>query len=676
MVTLKAMLLQIEGWNEAIEIFNRKIEVTAQKMLKASGEADQLDDKLKSAGASAGIISKALDSLKNPSFIIDKVVEGMKIMDQFTNAATKLKYINSDLKTQAELQDKVFAAANRSRSAYSDMVDVIAKLKPITEKQFSSNDELIAFAELVQKGFRISGAGTEEQSSAMSQLINSMAAGGLQGGEFESIMKDAPVIADAIAEYTGKSKDELKKLSAEGLITADIIKNAIFYSADDINSRFDAMSSEAELIPMTFADVWNRVKNSALQAFSGVMESISKLINNKAFTSLLGMVTGALNVIVFPLDKILKAISYIGDVISYLWPIIEPILIAVGSALLFWTTTQIPLLTSKISLMVMELWSAVRPILAQAAAWAMANMPILLLGAMIGLLIYAILKYGDCVIEVVGVIGGVIGGIVAVLLNVGRTIVNILISLAEFIKNVFKNPVYSINRLFVNLAISILDLIQSIAKAIDKVFGTSLADGLQSFKNFLNNQLSIRVGPKPEDYTEEEKHNMLDIVDTVNFGYDIGKKAGTTSVQELSGQLRSLFSHDGSISIPHYDTFDGFETPVDPLTVANFDYNMDTISIPNYDPFDGLGTSMDPLTVEGVGPGGKVEVDMSDEDLKYLRDIAERDYINKFSTATLAPSISVSFGDVHETADADKLAGRIQKILAEEIAMAAEGVYA
>ena len=67
---------------------------------------------------------------------------------------------------------------------------------------------------------------------------------------------------------------------------------------------------------------------------------------------------------------------------------------------------------------------------------------------------------------------------------------------------------------------------------------------------------------------------------------------------------------------------------------------------------------------------------MSDEDLKYLRDIAERDYINKFTTATLAPNISIKFGDVRETADADKVAKRIRKILQEEIAMAAEGSYA
>jgi hypothetical protein len=93
---------------------------------------------------------------------------------------------------------------------------------------------------------------------------------------------------------------------------------------------------------------------------------------------------------------------------------------------------------------------------------------------------------------------------------------------------------------------------------------------------------------------------------------------------------------------------------------------------------DGLLPDSDdgsPIVVEGLGNNGAVKVDMSDEDLRYLRDIAEREYINKFSTATLAPNVVIQFGDVHEEADANKVAGRIKQILQEEIAMTAEGAY-
>jgi len=281
----------------------------------------------------------------------------------------------------------------------------------------------------------------------------------------------------------------------------------------------------------------------------------------------------------------------------------------------------------------------VQPILAQAAAWAMANWPILLIGAAIGLLLYAIIKFGDVVIEVVGVVGGIFGGLFAFLYNGIAAMVNPFISFAEFLANVFTNPVYSIKKLFVDLATNVLNLLQSIAEGIDKVLGTSMAQGLQNLKDTMHQWL----GEKPENYKEFTKLQMADITSSINFGYDIGKKVGSWAVegvQDIAVKIGSLFEASGK-----YEA--------------------------------GIGEYMinGALPVTGEN-GGKIEVDMSDEDLKYLRDIAEREYISKFSTATLAPNIQITFGDVHETADVDKVAKRMRKILQEEITMAAEGSYA
>src|SRR5690606_22944551 len=191
-------------------------------------------------------------------------VKGMNIADEYTNTAARLKLINDGLQTQEELQNKIFEAANRSRGSYNEMANAVAKMGLLAKDAFSSNDELIAFTELVQKSFKISGADPSEQAGAMRQLTQAMASGRLQGDELVSIMENAPMIFEAIAKYMGVSKGELKKLSSEGVITADVIKNAMFMAAGDIDKAFAKM-------PMTFGDIWNKIKNGALKAFDKVI---------------------------------------------------------------------------------------------------------------------------------------------------------------------------------------------------------------------------------------------------------------------------------------------------------------------------------------------------------------------------------------------------------------------
>ena len=178
---------------------------------------------------------------------------------------------------------------------------------------FTSNDELIAFTELVQKSFKLGGASSSEQSSALLQLTQAMAAGRLQGDEFRSIMENAPMIADAIAKYMGKPKGELKELAAEGAITADIIKNAVFDSAKNINDMFDDM-------PRTFGDAWNEIKNGALQAFTPVMQNINALINSPGFTQLIDSLIAGFNIVAFAVNIVIDTIREIGEMISYFWP--------------------------------------------------------------------------------------------------------------------------------------------------------------------------------------------------------------------------------------------------------------------------------------------------------------------------------------------------------------------
>ncbi|RDA73744.1 tail tape measure protein, partial [Hafnia paralvei] len=185
---------------------------------------------------------------------------GIEATDNYTNQNSRLALINDGLQTQAELQNKIYQAAQRSRGAYGETVSSVAKLGLLAKDAFSSNNETIAFAELMNKSFKISGASISESTNGMYQLTQAMAAGRLQGDEFRSVMENAPMLAQAIAKYTGKSMGELRKMSSEGEITANIIKNSLFSMADDINKKFATM-------PMTFETAWTRIKNQTVATF-------------------------------------------------------------------------------------------------------------------------------------------------------------------------------------------------------------------------------------------------------------------------------------------------------------------------------------------------------------------------------------------------------------------------
>ena len=225
------------------------------------------------AGAAMGI-EAAGRALK------DMAVSAVKTTDQLTQLRARIDLINDGSQSTAEIMDKVFSAANRSRGSFLDMADSVAKLNLLAKDAFTSNDEAIYFVEQLNKQFKIAGAGVQETTSAMYQLTQAMAAGKLQGDEFRSIMENAPMLAQSIAQEMGLSVGQLKEMSSQGLITADIIKNALFASAEETNAKF------AE-IPMTFQDIGAKLQNDLIAAFQPVMEELGNMTSSDAFMSVL-----------------------------------------------------------------------------------------------------------------------------------------------------------------------------------------------------------------------------------------------------------------------------------------------------------------------------------------------------------------------------------------------------
>ena len=247
---------------------------------KVAKEAASIRDEIKSimgqvnkglqfAGAVTGIGIAA-------TAVKDIAAAATQTADQLTSVRARINLINDGTQTTAEIMDKVFDAAQRSRGSYIDMADSVAKLNMLAKDAFSSNDEAIMFVEQLNKQFKISGASIEESSAAMYQLTQAMAAGKLQGDEFHSIMENAPMLAQSIAQEMGLTVGQLKDMSSQGLITADIIKEALFNSAEETNAKFSE-------IPMTFAEVGQSIQNEMLLAFQPVLEQLSAIPQNGEF---------------------------------------------------------------------------------------------------------------------------------------------------------------------------------------------------------------------------------------------------------------------------------------------------------------------------------------------------------------------------------------------------------
>lgn len=550
-------------------------------------------NRFSSGGFMSGIVSanQGLQLIQQGMQAIGNVTG---IIDNYANTNARLNLINDGLQTTSELQDMIFASAKKSRGAYDAMASSVAKMGLLAKDAFGSNKELVGFTELVQKSFKVGGASTQEQQSGMYQLTQAMAAGKLQGDEFRSIMENAPMIAEAISKYTGVSKGELKSMSSEGTITADIIKNAMFGMADDINSKFNTM-------PRTFGDVMTNMKNMLTQTFGPAMQ----------FT-------------INALNKLLIVASNIGTFISNNWSIIEPIVIGIAGAITGY--------------LVVALWSMIPPLVSAAIAWLALNWPILLIGAAIGLLLWWMLTFGDTAKSVLGFIGGLFGILFSFLYNKFAWLANNVLSVAEFFANVWKDPVYAVKKLFFDLAINALDYVGNMARGIEtllnKIPGVSLniTSSLDNFKSTLE---SARDSLKSEeDVVQLMRFKQQDLGE----GFKIGEKIGAGVVDKVQGIATKI-------------------RDMSKLTELNLGKNG----------IDKIGT---------VGTVNKIkdDVNIAEEDIKLMKELATQKYVQNF--VTLTPQVNTKIGKISKDVDSDRLIAKLSTRLIEEIENGAEGVYA
>jgi len=547
----------------------------------------------------------------------------MRISDEYMNIRAKLDFVNDGMQTTNQLQQKVFASAGRARSSYTEMAEAVGRMGTASDT-FGNNDEVITFAELLQKSFRVSGATAEDQQGGMQQMSQAMVAGKLQGDEFRSIMQNAPMLAQAIANYTGTSQAELLELSEEGKITADIMKNAMFAASDEITRKF-------EDVPRTFADVRNQLQNNALQAFSPIIEQINGFLNSDVGTAFINNIDLAIQTAAILLGDLVTGIEAIANAFVTYWPVIEPILVLLGSVLLAYIIVQIWLTTA-------ALYAQVAALFAQAAAWLAVYWPVLLIVLAIVAIIYVLTQMGVTAEQIVGAVVGFFRGLYAAIYNIIADIYNGFAAFAEFFLNVFNHPVYSAKKLFAEFVNSTLDMLKKVAEAIDWVFGSNLAGGITS----LQEKMTDWVGEMPEGYKVIQRMEKKSILDEAKEGYD----AGSRWANGISDKLKN--------------------------------FNLDNLTGTDAEAFKGFGDNKNPYETPNIGKVGEVgrinnTVDISSEDLKMMRELAEMKNIQNF--VSLTPSIS--FGDTHirNESDMDTIIMKITDRLNQDIAASADAAY-
>lgn len=635
--------------------FNRRIR-------DGTTAADGLWGKLKGIAATVGGLAAT------------KKILGLS--DTLASTKARLNLIVDDGGSVGELEKKIMASAQRSRSLYFDTASGVASLGSNAGAAFANTDEIIAFMEQINKQFVIGGASAQGQAAAMLQLTQAMAAGALRGEELNSILENAPGIARAIESYMGIAEGSIKSYAEQGLITAEVVKNAMFAAADETNAKFESM-------PKTWAQIWTSMQNKALSIFAPILTKINQIGNSERFTQvtdgIINGLAGIASIATWVLDLLIGGAALVVDN----WSWLSPIIYGVAGALLVYYGAQmaanaVALITkgSHIAMAGAKMiqLAATGALTAATAAETAAQYGlnaalyacplvwiIILVIALVALFyaaVAAVNKFAGTSVSATGLICGAFmaalafsGNIFIALWNlvvdVFVMIYNLVGTVANFIGNVFNDPVGAVCRLFFDLADTVLSVLQALASAIDTIFGSNLAGSVQGWRDSLGGWVDSTFG-KGEEVME--KLNADDMkLGRFEYGaaFDMGYEFG----QGVEDTVGGLFDFSAMDSLGAADGLDAF----------NLGNTLDGIYGNTGDTAGNTAAMSDAL-------------DIAEEDLAYLRDIAEREAINRFTTAEIHVE-QHNENHISNDTDLDGIMDAWANDFAEKLDVSEEGVH-
>ena len=583
------------------------------------------------------------------------------LSDQMTSTTARLSFLVDDGGSVDELEAKIMASAQRSRAAYLDTADAVASMGANAGAAFGSNDELIAFMEQVNKQFVIGGASAQGQSAAMLQLTQAMAAGALRGEELNSILENAPGIARAIEQYMGIAEGSIKQYAQEGQVTAEVVKNALFSVADETNAKFESM-------PMTWAQIWTNMQNRALQTLDPILAKLNALANSEQFNKVVDGALNALGLIAAVATTLLNVVVTVGGAVVDNWSIIAPLVIAAAGALGLYYGVVLALNVAQAIQNGLKA-HAVFQENAHAAALALATgatfaetaaqyglnaalyacpitwvvLAVLAFVAAIYAAVAAVNKFQGTSVSATGIIAGVFAVLGAHVLN--NTVIplyNGFAMFANFLGNVFNDPVAAVKVLIYDMALTVIGYISNMAHAIENVINkipgvtVDITSGLDSFYAGLEQaQQAVKDESGWVEYVK--KMDYIDYGDAANAGYSFGKG--------VADKVSGIFNPETSST----DLGSGFD--------------MSSIADNTGLTADNTGKTADALAV-------------TEEQLEYLRDIAERDAINRFTTAEVKIDMTGMTNRIDGSADLDGVISQLTEGFTEALVTAAEGVHA
>ena len=625
--------------NQAVSNINNNINNTQNNLMQVNATVNKIstniinitnnqqkfNDEVKEGANSTDNLLGKVKSLAGAYLGFQGIKALVNTSDQFVQTTARLNMMNDGLQSTAELQEMIYESAQRSRASYADTANAVAQLGNRARNAFNSNEEVIAFSEQLNKMFTIAGASQQEMSSATLQLTQALGSGVLRGEEFNAVFEAAPNVMQAVADYIGKPIGELKDLASEGEITADIVKKAMFAAADETNAKFESM-------PMTWAQVWTTISNAVLMASQPILTAINWIANNLD--------------IIGPIVLAIAAAIGVYAIGTY----------GAAAATAVWSTVQ--------KVINAELWAC--PV-----TWIV--LAIIALITVIYLAVAAINRWKGTNISATGIVAAIFWSLGAVIWNVIAYTWNKFAAFYEFFINISTDKTYAVKRLFVNLATNVIDACIAMTKGVDG-FATNLANGVidgvnlairawnafmnilpDSVKSFLhigvgtekshtasitgtlqNAKASLQnlLGDKPEDYIEIPKMQMKDIGASAMAGYNWG----------ANSKLSNLFNSG----------------------VDNTDYQslLDAAEGAN----QGAGD-----TAKNTG-AMKDALDITEEDLKYMRDIAEQEVINRFTTAEIKVDMT-NYNSVNSDLDIDGIVDTLAIKVEEQMNISAEGVH-
>lgn len=675
--------MDVSAANDAYLRLSQTVSGTERYIRDNVDEQGRFNQEIQEGTQQANELTNMLKNAVTAYISIQSVGKALDISDELTTTTARLNMMNDGVQTTEELVNMVYAAAQDARGSFGDMADVVARFGNNAKDAFGSSEEVVAFADLVQKQMTIAGASTTEASNAMLQLSQALGSGVLRGDELNSIFEQAPNLIQSIADYLDVPIGQIREMASEGELSADVVKAAIFASADEINAKFEEM-------PMTWGQIWQSMQNTALIAFQPVLQRLNDIANSEAFQT---FVNGAIEAMATLANVVLNIFDLIGMVGSFIadnWSIISPIIYGVIAALAVYAAYLAIVkgieLASAAASAVMAVGKglyAAATMIATGATWAQTTAQLGLNGAMyacpivwIIMLIIALIAIIFAVCSAIakltgvansgfGVITGGINVVIQFFKNLGLTVANIALgignaiaALGSNIMTAFHNAICSVQAWWYDLLSTCLSVIESICAALNKLpFVEFDYSGISNAADDYAAKASEAAGNK-EDYTSisDAFNDGFSTFDTFQDGWDSDAfSAGAAWGDGIADSVSNFSLSDvlGGTDIPNVSDYtSGFND-----AIAN----------------SGVGDNLG--SIAGDTGSIKDSLDITEEDLKYLRDIAEQEAVNRYTVAEINIDQSGMQNNISSGDDIDGFMTKLTDSVNEAVDNMTEGVH-